>query len=167
MSTAAPSPDRYAVVASPVGDLVLTGTAETLAGCWFTGDGLTDRTVGLCRDDEAFAGAIAQLDDYFGGRRRTFDLDLVPTGTEFQLRVWSALRRIPYGETWSYRELADAVGSPNASRAVGSANGQNPHSIIVPCHRVIGANGSLTGYGGGLARKRLLLDLEAGVLPLV
>lgn len=160
-------PDRFSVVPSPVGDLVLTGTTEVLSGCWFTGAGTVDRTAGLVRDDSAFVAASQQLEEYFAGRRRDFVLPLAPLGTEFQRRVWSALRTIPYGATWSYRELALAVGSPNASRAVGLANGRNPHSIIVPCHRVIGADGRLTGYGGGLDRKRLLLDLEAGVAPLV
>jgi methylated-DNA-[protein]-cysteine S-methyltransferase len=161
------TPDRFAVAPSPVGDLVLTGGHGVLAGCYFTGPGHTDRSVGLRRDNDAFADAIDQIDEYFAGRRRTFDLYLAPVGTDFQLRVWAALRTISYGETWSYRDLALAVGSPKGYRAVGLANGRNPHSIIVPCHRVIGADGSLTGYGGGVDRKRLLLDLEAGILPLV
>lgn len=161
------TPDRYAVVPSPVGDLVLTGVVGALSGCWFSGPSHDDRTAGLRRDDDAFSEAVDQLGDYFAGRRRVFELDLAPNGTDFQLRVWAALRTIPYGETWSYRQLAEAVGSPKGSRAVGLANGRNPHSVIVACHRVIGADGSLTGYGGGLERKRLLLDLEAGVRPLV
>lgn len=104
---------------------------------------------------------IRQLREYFAGRRRQFDLPLAPTGTEFQLRVWQELRRIPYGETISYGELARRVGNPRASRAVGLANGANPIAIIVPCHRVVGADGRLTGFGGGLRRKATLLELES------
>lgn len=161
------APDRYTVVPSPVGDLLFTGTADVLTGCWFTGTHHdVDRSAGLRRDDDSFTSAVEQLGQYFAGQRRGFDLELAPSGTEFQLRVWSCLRTIPYGETWSYGRLAAEVGSPKGFRAVGLANGRNPHSVIVPCHRVIGANGSLTGFGGGLERKRLLLDLEAGVVPL-
>ena len=104
--------------------------------------------------------AEAQLREYFAGARRTFDLPLAPHGTAFQQRVWAALRAIPYGETCTYGELAAAIGSPNASRAVGMANHRNPIPIIIPCHRVIGANGTLTGYAGGLEIKRKLLALE-------
>lgn len=103
-----------------------------------------------------------QLDAYFAGKSRAFDVPVAPRGTPFQEKVWKALMEIPYGATWSYGQLAARIGSPNAQRAVGLANGRNPISIIVPCHRVIGANGSLTGYGGGMERKRLLLDLEQG-----
>jgi methylated-DNA-[protein]-cysteine S-methyltransferase len=112
-------------------------------------------------DDAAwFKDVAAQLDAYFAGELSTFDLEMNLLGTPFQQRVWSALSEIPYGETISYGELARRVGNPNASRAVGLANGRNPVAIIVPCHRVIGANGSLTGYGGGLERKTWLLDHE-------
>ena len=110
--------------------------------------------------DEPFTTAVAQLADYFAGRRTDFDLPLAPAGTTFQRKVWAGLLAIPYGQTVSYGELADRVGSPAASRAVGLANGKNPIAIVVPCHRVIGADGSLTGYGGGLDRKRFLLALE-------
>lgn len=159
--------DRFAVVPSPVGDLLLTGTGPTLAGCFFTGHRhAADPSRGLVRDDAAFADASRQLGEYFAGERQTFDVELTPVGTAFQLRVWEQLRAIPYGETWSYGQLAQALGQPTASRAVGLANGRNPHSILVPCHRVIGADGSLTGYGGGMERKRFLLDLEAGIVPL-
>ena len=116
--------------------------------------------------DEPFGDALVQLGEYFAGGRTHFDLPLAPSGSPFQLRVWNALREIPYGQTASYGEIARKVGVPSAPRAVGAANGLNPIGIIVPCHRVIGSDGSLTGYGGGLERKRLLLDLEAGVLPL-
>ena len=110
-----------------------------------------------------FKEAVRQLDAYFAGRLRQFDLPLATGGTAFQQRVWRALRDIPYGETVSYGELARHIERPAAVRAVGAANGQNPISIVIPCHRVIGADGSLTGYGGGLERKRHLLDLEAEV----
>lgn len=112
------------------------------------------------RDDEWFAEATAQLDAYFAGDRTTFDLPLRLEGTEFQRRVWNGLLTIPYGETLSYGELAERVGNVKACRAVGLANGRNPIAIIVPCHRVIGADGSLTGYGGGLERKTWLLEHE-------
>ena len=118
------------------------------------------------RDDELFVDAREQLEQYFRGERRDFDLPLKLDGNSFQLAVWGALREIPYGETVSYGHVARTLGHPEAPRAVGAANGRNPVAIIVPCHRVIGADGSLTGYGGGLERKRFLLDLEAGVIPL-
>jgi methylated-DNA-[protein]-cysteine S-methyltransferase len=104
-----------------------------------------------------------QFDDYFAGRRRTFDLPLAPRGTRFQQQVWLALRAIPYGETISYAQLATRIGKPSAMRAVGAANGRNPLPIVVPCHRVIGADGSLTGFGGGLPTKRFLLELEGAI----
>jgi methylated-DNA-[protein]-cysteine S-methyltransferase len=113
------------------------------------------------RDPEALRAAAEQLRSYFAGELTGFDLPLAPSGTDFQQRVWAALREIPYGRTVSYAELAVAVGRPGAARAVGAANGRNPIAIVIPCHRVIGSAGALTGYGGGLDRKRLLLDLEA------
>ena len=116
--------------------------------------------VGWERDDAALAEVTRQLDEYFAGERVEFDLVLAPRGTPFQLEVWDQLCRIPYGETISYGELAKRVDRPGAARAVGSANGQNPIAIIVPCHRVIGADGSLTGFGGGLPWKRWLLNRE-------
>ena len=111
-------------------------------------------------DDEVLDAAECQLKEYFDGVRREFDLPLRPTGTPFQMEDWSALREIPYGETVSYGDIARRIGRPKASRAVGMANHNNPISIIVPCHRVIGSNGKLTGYGGGLENKRKLLELE-------
>jgi len=114
------------------------------------------------RDDRAFDDVVSQLEEYFEGRRREFQLALAPEGTPFQLRVWKALLDIPYGETISYGELAERIGQPSASRAVGLANGSNPIPIVIPCHRVIGSNGKLTGYGGGLAIKERLLALERG-----
>ena len=116
------------------------------------------------RHDAAFDDLAAQLSEYFEGRRRAFQLPLAPEGTPFQLRVWQALGEIPYGDTISYGELASRIGQRSASRAVGLANGSNPLPIVIPCHRVIGANGQLTGYGGGLAVKRQLLALERGTL---
>ena len=112
------------------------------------------------RVDDAHPEATRQLQEYFDGERRQFSLPLAPRGTEFQRRVWAALAEIPYGETRSYGELATALGRPGASRAVGMANGRNPISIVVPCHRVVGANGSITGYAGGVERKVYLLDFE-------
>ncbi len=115
------------------------------------------------RDDEAFAELRRQLGEYFTGARREFDLPLAPRGSEFQVRVWDALREIPYGETESYGELAERIGHPGSARAVGAANGRNPIAVVVPCHRVIGSSGQLTGYAGGLERKRLLLDIESPI----
>ena len=112
------------------------------------------------KDPAPFAGIKAQLAEYFAGRRRTFEVDLDPSGTAFQMRVWAALREIPYGRVVSYQWVAERIGAPNAVRAVGAANGRNPISIIVPCHRVIGKQGGLTGYGGGLDLKQRLLQLE-------
>ena len=112
------------------------------------------------RRDDRFDDIRSQLSEYFAGRRRSFDLPLAPKGTPFQLDVWRALGEIPYGKTRSYSQVAVAIGRPQAVRAVGAANGANPLPIVVPCHRVIGANGSLTGFGGGIAAKRFLLDLE-------
>ena len=109
------------------------------------------------------ARTARQLDEYFAGKRHDFDLPLAPEGTAFQQRVWRELMKIPFGETWSYGELARAIGRPAAARAVGAANGKNPIAIIVPCHRVIGSNGTLVGYGGGLPTKQWLLGHEAGV----
>ena len=162
----------FAVVPSPVGDLTLTGRLRgegtALTGCWFAGHGGTGPpTGGLVRDDGAFVDAAEQLDAYFAGRRHRFDLPMAPPGTDFQQRVWSQLREIPYGETRSYGQLAESLGQPGAARAVGLANGANPLSIVVPCHRVIGADGSLTGFGGGIDRKRFLLDLEQGTPALL
>jgi methylated-DNA-[protein]-cysteine S-methyltransferase len=114
-----------------------------------------------CDDHPVLTSAARQLMEYFSGRRRVFDLQLDPVGTPFQLRAWSHLRDIPYGTTRTYGEQAAAMGRPTASRAVGAANGRNPLSIFVPCHRVIGADGSLTGFAGGLETKQFLLELEA------
>ena len=149
----------YDVLPSPVGDLLLRATEAGLAGVGFEPhDGALS---GRCRRDRgALAAAREQLAAYFGGELTEFTLPLAPRGTSFQLRVWEDLRRIRYGETISYTTLARRIGSPDAVRAVGAANGRNPLPIVVPCHRVIGADGSLTGFGGGLERKRWLLEHE-------
>ena len=115
------------------------------------------------REAQPFKSAADQLDAHFSGELTTFDLPLAPRGSKFQQRVWAGLQEIPYGQTESYGELAERIGSPGAARAVGLANGRNPIGIVIPCHRVVGANGSLTGYGAGLDRKRRLLDLELAV----
>jgi methylated-DNA-[protein]-cysteine S-methyltransferase len=146
---------------SAVGRLLLAGDGESLIQVGFqSGPRPLRRVEGWVADAAPFAAAIAQLEEYFAGRRRRFDLPLAPRGTEFQRRVWRALTEIPYGQTLSYGELARRIGKPSASRAVGLANGANPLPIIVPCHRVIGSDGTLTGFGGGLPIKRKLLALE-------
>ena len=146
---------------SPVGPLLLAGTAAALTRVHFQGGPHRLRPARAWRHDAApFARALVQLGEYFRGARREFDLPLAPAGTPFQLAVWQALRAIPYGETVSYGEVAQRVGLAGGARAVGLANGANPLPIIVPCHRVIGADGSLTGFGGGLDIKRALLSLE-------
>jgi methylated-DNA-[protein]-cysteine S-methyltransferase len=146
---------------SPVGPLLLVGDGTALTGLYMGEHkhmpALPD---GCRRDDGAFREARAQLRAYFAGARTTFDLPLRGVGTPFQERVWRGLREIPFGQTESYGALAKRLGDANASRAVGMANGRNPISIIVPCHRVVGANGALTGYGGGLERKQWLLEHE-------
>jgi methylated-DNA-[protein]-cysteine S-methyltransferase len=147
---------------SPIGTLVLRGDDRALAQLFLPLSRPRPRhSVG--RVPAPLAEAARQLDEYFAGTRRSFSLDFELDGTEFQRRVWLALADIPYGETVSYGELARSVGHPNAYRAVGSANGANPLAIILPCHRVIASDGSLGGYGGGLATKQRLLDLERSV----
>ena len=157
----------YTTVDSPIGELLLVGEDDTLHGLYMQ-DGRKPIRPRLTwqRDDRAFAYARLQLREYFAGERTTFDIPVALAGTDFQLSVWRELQRIPYGETISYGELAKRIGDPTAARAVGWANGTNRIAIVVPCHRVIGANGKLTGYAGGLENKRLLLELEAGRPPL-
>jgi methylated-DNA-[protein]-cysteine S-methyltransferase len=146
---------------SPVGTLTLTAVDGRLTGLHMDGQRHAPAaSTEWERDDAGLADVVEQLEAYFAGSRSTFDVALDLTGTEFQRRVWAGLLEIPYGETMSYGELARRVGRPGASRAVGLANGRNPVAIIVPCHRVIGADGTLTGYGGGLDRKVWLLDHE-------
>lgn len=152
---------RSRVHDSPLGRLTLVASDAGLrALLWPDDDGrvpLPDTIAGSHRTLDA---TTEQLDQYFAGQRRAFDVPLDPQGTPFQRKVWEALRRIRYGETVSYTELASRIGRPTAARAVGAANGRNPISIIVPCHRVVGASGALTGFAGGLSAKRWLLDLE-------
>jgi methylated-DNA-[protein]-cysteine S-methyltransferase len=149
---------RYQIVDSPIGPLLLLGEGDALTGLHMEP---FEIPVGARPDAAALREAEEQLGAYFDGELTEFDLALAPHGTPFQLRVWSALTQIPYGTTATYGAVAEAVGRPDAVRAVGACNGQNPIAVIVPCHRVIGADGSLVGYGGGLDRKRLLLELEA------
>jgi methylated-DNA-[protein]-cysteine S-methyltransferase len=153
-------------VDSPVGILTLTASDGYLTGMSMNGQRHAPEPAPDSRVDPAwFAETVGQLDAYFAGTLTQFDIPINLDGTEFQRRVWSQLQSIPYGETISYGELARRVGNPKASRAVGLANGRNPVAVIVPCHRVIGANGKLTGYGGGLDRKTWLLELEAANRP--
>ncbi|MEV6837138.1 methylated-DNA--[protein]-cysteine S-methyltransferase [Streptomyces sp. NPDC051133] len=154
---------QHTVIDSPYGPLTLVADDGVLCGLYMTDQRhrpAQEAFGGL--DDSLFAEAAEQLTAYFAGELTEFTLPLALHGTAFQRSVWDQLTRIPYGETRSYGELADALGNPKASRAVGLANGRNPIGIIVPCHRVIGAGGDLTGYGGGLDRKRRLLDFERG-----
>jgi methylated-DNA-[protein]-cysteine S-methyltransferase len=155
----------FTTVDSPIGELLLLSDGEAL-----TGLSMQDASRPLPIDPGWEPAALdeprRELEEYFAGERTSFDLPLRPRGSAFQQAVWHALTGIPYGETRSYGEIARAIGKPDAVRAVGAANGANPIAVIVPCHRVIGADGSLTGFGGGLERKRTLLDLERGVLTL-
>lgn len=153
----------YTVVESPIDDLTLVSNGRELLALH-----MGEVNIGAdwirSEDAEPFPIVLEQLKRYFRGDLTTFEVPMALQGTEFQRQVWLELCRIPYGQTISYGELARRIGNPNAMRAVGLANGRNPIGIIVPCHRVIGANGTLTGYGGGLPRKKLLLELEAGSL---
>ena len=155
--------NRFCHIDSPIGRLLLTCDDGALTGLYTEPEQARRATGASALDASAapLAAAARQLAEYFAGSRREFDLALRLDGTVFQTRVWRELTRIPYGRTWSYGDLAKRIGKPNAPRAVGLANGRNPISIVVPCHRVIGADGSLTGYGGGLPRKRWLLAHEA------
>ncbi len=150
----------YAIYEGPEGPLLIAVDEEGRVVRLHFVDGPLPLGAGWHEDQEALKDVARQLDEYFAGGRTGFDLELAPAGTPFQLGVWQQLRRIPYGETISYGELAKRVDRPGAARAVGAANGQNPIAIIVPCHRVIGADGSLTGFGGGLPWKRWLLNRE-------
>ncbi|MDR0182790.1 methylated-DNA--[protein]-cysteine S-methyltransferase [Lysobacter arvi] len=157
---------RYATMPSPVGPLLLAASDGGLHLIEFQNP---RHPMSRCeawepRECDVIRAAASQLDAYFDGRRRDFDLPLAPRGTAFQLEVWRTLASIPYGETISYAQLAQRVGKPSAMRAVGAANGRNPLPLVLPCHRVIGSNGSLTGFGGGLPTKEYLLRME-GALP--
>jgi methylated-DNA-[protein]-cysteine S-methyltransferase len=149
---------RSRTMDSPIGPLLLESEGRALTGVAM---GARESDAPGGGDGSVLDEAVAQLAAYFAGELTEFDLPLAPRGTAFQRRVWRALLDIPYGETASYGEVAAAVGRPDAVRAVGATNGRNPIAVIVPCHRVIGADGTLVGYGGGLPRKRLLLELEA------
>jgi methylated-DNA-[protein]-cysteine S-methyltransferase len=149
---------KHHVIDSPIGRLLLLGDGDALTGLHMEPFAIPAESR---PDAAAFREAEDQLGAYFAGELTEFDLPLAPHGSPFQLRVWTALTEIPYGATTTYGAVADAIGRPDAVRAVGACNGQNPIAVIVPCHRVIGADGSLVGYGGGLDRKRLLLELEA------
>jgi len=155
----------YTYVPSPIGTLLLTSDGAALTGLLMEPHRIEE---GWVRSDDAapFPDARRQLAAYFEGSLREFDLPLAPSGTAFQARVWEELLRIPYGRTLSYGQLASRIGKPGAARAVGLANGRNPIAVIVPCHRVIGADGSATGYGGGLERKAVLLGIEGVTLRL-
>jgi len=151
---------EYATIDSPIGELLLTAEDGALTGLHMS-PFATDPA--WRHDPSALSDAATQLEEYFAGERTEFSLELAPAGTEFQQRVWGMLREIPYGETTTYGTLANRLGNPRTVRAVGLANGRNPIAVIIPCHRVIGADGSLVGFGGGLDRKRALLDHETEV----
>jgi len=159
----------HTVIDSAVGPLTLVAQEGSIVGLYMNlqrhrpDDGELGRPDRRGRTTEPFKAAADQLDAYFAGALTRFTLPLAPQGSQFQQRVWAALLEIPYGETESYGELAERIGSPGAARAVGLANGKNPIGIVIPCHRVVGSNGNLTGYGGGLERKKQLLDLELAV----
>lgn len=153
----------YTSIDSPIGELLLLGDGEELHGLYMQNGHKPARIAPQWQHSAApFADVVAQLREYFAGERVSFQTPLAMDGSGFELRVWNALTEIPYGETVSYGEIARRIGQPSAARAVGLANGRNPIGVIVPCHRVIGANGTLTGYGGGLERKQILLELERG-----
>ena len=153
----------HKIIASPIGDLTLVATDAALIAIRFPGEDDARApvpTLALTPDHPILRAAGTQLGEYFAGARRVFDLPLAPQGTAFRVAVWQALLTVPFGETCSYATIARAIGQPTATRAVGAANGRNPIPIVIPCHRVIGADGSLTGFGGGLPTKRFLLDHE-------
>lgn len=155
----------WCLAPSPVGELLLIGDGTHLRGLWFEGhEEWPPKQPDWHWDEAPFRAVRRQLDEYFSGERRAFELPLAPQGTPFQQRVWTELQKIPYGVTISYGELATRLGDAKAARAVGLANGRNPISIVVPCHRVIGTNGALTGYGGGIENKRWLLVHERALL---
>lgn len=175
MTTVRPTPDdvprpragvRHALVPSPLGELTVSADGEALTGVYFEGHRHppAPRRLGArvtAADDPTLAAAQAQLTDYFAGERTLFELPLAPVGEPFQQRVWRRLLAIPYGERITYGAIAREFGDPHLARAVGAAVGRNPLSIVIPCHRVVGSTGSLTGFAGGLDRKARLLDLEA------
>ncbi len=149
--------EKFAVYPSRLGDIKITYTDSAIIGIEV---GASCYDSSKSEPSALSESAIEQLNEYFTGKRKEFDLPLAPSGTLFQQKVWAQLQKIPYGQTRSYKDIALAVGSPKGFRAVGMANNKNPIAIVIPCHRVIGADGSLVGYGGGLAMKQSLLDLE-------
>jgi methylated-DNA-[protein]-cysteine S-methyltransferase len=159
-----PATLTYDVVPAPIGRLVVASDGAAIVGVWMANAKPNDASWADHRGDDALlAQAREELGAYFDGRRRTFTVPLAPNGTEFQRRVWQELRTIPFGSTTSYAAIAHRVANAAAVRAVGAANGRNPIPIIIPCHRVIGSDGSLTGFGGGLDRKRWLLHHEGAL----
>lgn len=164
MTATATQTEFYTTIDSPIGQLLLTGDNDKLTGLHMMGAHDYSELMEVRDEDRSpFSEAINQLEEYFAGTRTDFDLKLDARGTEFQTAVWDALLDIPYAQTRSYGEIAFAIGKPKAPRAVGMANNRNPIAVIIPCHRVIGANGSLVGYGGGLNRKTWLLTHEQSV----
>lgn len=151
---------QYRTIGSPIGTLTLAGRGGVLTNLRMVDQTYEPNRTDWSLEPSGFDDVVDQLGAYFAGELTDFDIELDLAGTEFQRRVWKALLTIPYGQTRSYGQIAEQIGAPGAARAVGLANGHNPIAIIVPCHRVIGANGSLTGFGGGLGRKRTLLELE-------
>lgn len=166
-STAAaidPRERAWTTIDSPIGTLTVTRRGNAVTGIFMDGHSpAPDPALFGSRSDDGFAPLTTQLAEYFAGERAEFDLELDPDGTPFQQQVWAALREIPFGETRTYGWLAERIGKPTAFRAVGLANGRNPISIVVPCHRVVGSSGALTGYGGGVERKAALLAHETGL----
>ena len=160
------APATHLVLDTPIGPLLLVGDDAHLSAVWI-GTPPAGREAGERRERAAAPAvlqeAARQLEEYFRGERQTFELPLAPTGTDFQQRVWERLQAIPYGQTRSYGQIAAEIGQARASQAVGAANGRNPLSIVVPCHRVVGSDGSITGYAGGIERKQTLLDMERRV----
>lgn len=153
----------YSQYLSPIGPLLMLGDGENIHKIVFPENGIpTEPDPAWERKSSAFTLLATQLDAYFKGSLQKFSVSLAPSGTEFQQSVWDALQRVDYGETCSYRDIASAIGKPKASRAVGAANGANPIPIVIPCHRVIGSNGTLTGFAGGLYTKHWLITHEAG-----
>ena len=160
---------HYARFTTRLGAVYATFTPEAITGLYFDG-GRHAPAISADWNEDAAAPALAacarQLEEYFAGTRRAFDLPLAPQGTAFQMRVWREISHIPFGKTLTYAQLAARIGAPDAVRAVGAATGRNPLSILVPCHRVVGSDGSLTGYAGGIERKLRLLELEGALQPM-
>lgn len=153
----------YTRFMSSIGEITIQANTLGLLGVWFEKHTTQPKDLGrYCQNDPILSMTIRQLNEYLSGERQHFDIPIAVVGTDFQLAVWSILRSIPYGSVWSYQDVASAIGNPKAVRAVGAANGKNPISIIVPCHRVIGKSGKLTGYAGGVENKEKLLVLEKG-----